>query len=161
MADSHGNKNAVRHIFEKTREEADMYVHLGDGLTDLDDIRAEHPELDIRTVVGNCDYGIQGPQFNIIKAGKYNLYIAHGHMLRVNYGIDFIRKTAAGYNCKIVIGKGAVYSEHNWLLVEISPGVWRHVDPERQGYNIFLLTDEELEAYDGIKSNVKYSLQLS
>ena len=103
MADSHGNKNAVRHIFEKTREEADMYVHLGDGLTDLDDIRAEHPELDIRTVVGNCDYGIQGPQFNIIKAGKYNLYIAHGHMLRVNYGIDFIRKTAAGYNCKIVM----------------------------------------------------------
>ena len=64
--------------------------------------------------------------------------------------------TAAGYNCKIVIGKGAVYSEHNWLLVEVSPGVWRHVDPERQGYNIFLLTDSELEAYDGIRSNVRY-----
>lgn len=64
--------------------------------------------------------------------------------------------TAAGYNCKIVIGKGAVYSEHNWLLVEVSPGVWRHVDPERQGYNIFLLTDAELEAYDGIRSNVRY-----
>lgn len=63
---------------------------------------------------------------------------------------------AAGYNCQIVIGKGAVYSEHNWLLVETSPGVWRHVDPERQGYNIFLLTDAELEAYDGIRSNVRY-----
>lgn len=63
---------------------------------------------------------------------------------------------AAGYNCQIVVGKGAVYSEHNWLLVETSPGVWRHLDPERQGYNIFLLTDSELEAYDGIKSNVRY-----
>ena len=64
--------------------------------------------------------------------------------------------TAAGYNCRIVVGVGAVYSEHNWVLVEISPGVWRHVDPERQGYNIYMLTDAQLESFDGITRSVRY-----
>lgn len=64
--------------------------------------------------------------------------------------------TLAGYNCRIVIGRGAVYSEHNWILIEIAPGVWRHMDPERQGYYIYMLTDAQLEAYDGIARTVRY-----
>lgn len=62
----------------------------------------------------------------------------------------------AGYNCQIVVGKGAIYSEHNWILIEISPGVWRHMDPERKNYYIYMLTDAQLESYDGIARSVRY-----
>lgn len=63
---------------------------------------------------------------------------------------------AAGYNCQIVIGKGAYYSEHNWILIEVSPGVWRHMDPERQGLWVYMLTDAELDALDGCSRGVRY-----
>ena len=59
----------------------------------------------------------------------------------------------AGYNCKIVVGKGYSASEHNWVIVETSPGVWRHMDTERQGIKVYLATDAELEAWD--KKNLK------
>jgi len=62
----------------------------------------------------------------------------------------------AGYNCQIVVGRGAIYSEHNWILIEIAPGVWRHMDPERKGYYIYMLTDAQLESYDGIAKSVRY-----
>ncbi len=64
--------------------------------------------------------------------------------------------TAAGYNCQIVIGKGAVYSEHNWILIEIEPGVWRHLDTERKSLRVYLWTDEQLKAKNGISPNVRY-----
>ena len=64
--------------------------------------------------------------------------------------------TLSGYNCRIVVGRGAVYSEHNWILIEIAPGVWRHMDPERKGYYIYMLTDAQLQAYDGIAPSVRY-----
>ena len=103
MADSHGDEMALKKIFDKTYDSGDIFVHLGDGLNDLLRIRAQFPKLDIRTVTGNCDYGSQAPMFIIIPSIQGNIYIAHGHMLRVNYGIDFIRRTAAGYNCKLVM----------------------------------------------------------
>lgn len=103
MSDSHGKAASVNKIFEKTKDVGDIFVHLGDGLKELDDIRVKYPKLDIRTVAGNCDYGVSAPLFNIIRAGNVNIYAAHGHMLRVNYGTDFIRRTAAGFNCKIVM----------------------------------------------------------
>ncbi len=64
--------------------------------------------------------------------------------------------TAAGYNCQIVIGKGAVYSEHNWILIEVEPGVWRHLDTERKSLRVFLWTDEQLKAKNWITKNVRY-----
>ena len=39
---------------------------------------------------------------------------------------------------------------HYWLLVEMSPGVWRHMDTMRKNHHVFNLTDDELWAkHDG------------
>lgn len=64
--------------------------------------------------------------------------------------------TAAGYNCQIVVGKGAYYAEHNWIIIETSPGVWRHMDPERQGLWVYMMTDAELDALDGSSRGIRY-----
>lgn len=63
---------------------------------------------------------------------------------------------AAGYNSMIVVGKGAIYSEHNWLLIEVEPGVWRHLDTERKSLKVYLVTDAQLDAWNGISKNVRY-----
>ncbi|MDO4318253.1 MAG: transglutaminase-like domain-containing protein, partial [Lachnospiraceae bacterium] len=61
----------------------------------------------------------------------------------------------AGYNCQIIVGVGAVASEHNWVIVEVEPGVWRHMDTQHTK-ETFLLTDEELEARNGKSPYVNY-----
>jgi hypothetical protein len=63
---------------------------------------------------------------------------------------------AAGYNSVIVVGKGAIYSEHNWLLVEVSDGVWRHYDPERQRLDVNGWTDEKLSSYNWYTRGTRY-----
>lgn len=63
---------------------------------------------------------------------------------------------AAGYNCQIVVGKGAYYAEHNWIIIEVSPGVWRHMDPERTHMWVYLKTDAELDALDGSARGIRY-----
>ena len=53
-----------------------------------------------------------------------------------------------GVNSYMVVGQNANGSEHDWLLFEMSPGVWRHVDPYRGGwtemFGLFGLTDAQL-----------------
>lgn len=63
---------------------------------------------------------------------------------------------AAGYNCQIVVGKGAFYAEHNWIIMEVSPGVWRHLDPERTHMWVYMKTDADLEALDGSARGIRY-----
>ena len=63
---------------------------------------------------------------------------------------DFVTLTAAllnraGYQTKTVRG----HLGHRWLLVQMSPGVWRHMDTMRNWIPAYNLTDDELAEYDG------------
>lgn len=65
--------------------------------------------------------------------------------------------TALGYNVQIVVGKGMYYSEHNWLVIEVEPGVWRHMDTQRKSLEVYLVTDTQLEEWDSDESlGVRY-----
>lgn len=53
----------------------------------------------------------------------------------------------AGYK-NVIVHCDPMQSRHQWNLVEIEPGVWRHMDTFRKAYRIFLMTDDEIAAYD-------------
>ena len=59
----------------------------------------------------------------------------------------------AGYR-NVIVHCDPNQSRHQWNLVEIRPGVWRHMDTFRKAYRIFLLTDEEIASFD--TDNVPY-----
>ena len=71
------------------------------------------------------------------------------HMFNTGYGscLHFCAVTEmllnrAGYATQWVRGELG----HYWLLVEMSPGVWRHMDTMRKNYHVYNLTDAELLA---------------
>ena len=71
------------------------------------------------------------------------------HMFNTGYGscLNFCAITElllnrAGYATQWVRGELG----HYWLLVEMSPGVWRHMDTMRKNYHVYNLTDAELLA---------------
>ena len=70
--------------------------------------------------------------------------------------ITYLLLKKAGYNCQIVIGKGYYATEHNWVIIEVSPGVWRHMDTERGGIKVFLVTDAQLDAWNMKWPSVRY-----
>lgn len=71
------------------------------------------------------------------------------HFLNTGYGacIHFCALTEmllnrSGYATHWVRGELG----HYWLLVEMSPGVWRHMDTMRKNYHVYNLTDAEVLA---------------
>lgn len=103
MSDSHGNRAALEKIFERTKDSGDIFIHLGDGERELDEMRMKYPSLDIRHVSGNCDYASMSPGADIISAGDVKVFFTHGHRYQVKYGTETIRSLARDRGCKVVL----------------------------------------------------------
>ncbi len=59
----------------------------------------------------------------------------------------------AGYK-NVIVHCDPKQSRHQWNLVQIRPGVWRHMDTYRKAFKVFLITDDELAELD--TDNVPY-----
>lgn len=103
MSDSHGNRSALKKIFDKTADSGDIFVHLGDGEKELDLMVTLHPELDIRHVAGNCDWGSLSPDHDVVIAGDIRIFITHGHTFGVNYGKERIIAEAKKLGCSAAL----------------------------------------------------------
>lgn len=103
MSDSHGNRRALEEIFSRTADNANMFIHLGDGERELDLIRMKYPELEIHHVAGNCDYASMSPTTDIIQAGDVKILCTHGHRCMVKHGTETLRSMARDRGCKIAL----------------------------------------------------------
>ena len=59
--------------------------------------------------------------------------------------LTYVMAKALGYDCYIITGPSVNASEHNWALIEVEPGVWRHFDAEWKD-DVYWLTDAEMDA---------------
>ncbi|MEG1943331.1 MAG: YfcE family phosphodiesterase [Angelakisella sp.] len=87
MSDSHGNFNRVRQVVEVNKDTTDIFIHLGDGLDEFDDMHHVYPQLHFVGVKGNNDWGSMEPKVKLITCGGKNIMLAHGDLYRVKYGI--------------------------------------------------------------------------
>ncbi|MGN0665664.1 MAG: metallophosphoesterase family protein [Huintestinicola sp.] len=103
MSDSHGKKSALDRIFSMSAENGDIFIHLGDGEKELGMIRSEYPGLDIRHVMGNCDWNSGSPIMTVIEVEGVKILCSHGHRYNVNYGTELIRSVARDNDCRVVL----------------------------------------------------------
>ncbi len=102
MSDSHGNMGQVERII-KSNPDADMFVHLGDGEREVAAVRVKYPQLDFRSVSGNCDYSRESPVFLIVEAGGARIFCTHGHRYEVRYGTDTLSYIARDNGCNAAL----------------------------------------------------------
>lgn len=103
FSDSHRNYHNVQKLFEHTHLTTDIYIFLGDGSDDLENIRMFYPDKQILTVAGNCDYRSVDPLMATVEVcGKKILY-THGHMHAVNFGISWLKKLAAENGADVIL----------------------------------------------------------
>ncbi len=103
MADSHGNLDALKKIFEQTSQSGNIFVHLGDGLKELETIKKEYTALNIREVAGNCDYRSTAKAYDFIFAGGAKILITHGHKYGVSYGMEELTTLARVNGCNVAL----------------------------------------------------------
>lgn len=80
----------------------DMLIHLGDAEGEEDYIK-ELADCEVEMIAGNNDYFSDLKRESVIKIGKYNVLLTHGHYYYVSVGLDFIRQEAIGRSMDIVM----------------------------------------------------------
>lgn len=101
VSDTHRRHENLKKAL-KEQGSIDMLIHLGDAEGEEDYIR-ELAECEVEMIAGNNDYFSTLKQEAVIKIGKYNVLLTHGHYYYVSVGLNFIREEAIGRNMDIVM----------------------------------------------------------
>lgn len=86
MSDSHGRRDLVEDCVRR-HTEAEVVIHLGDVLTDVEYLVPQFPEKQFYFVHGNCDWRTDYPAAQCVEIGGVRVFFAHGHRLAVKYGL--------------------------------------------------------------------------
>lgn len=103
VSDTHGDFRTLRKVVD-AHQEADIIVHCGDGVRDIDRIQDIYPEKKIINVRGNCDLGEnQVSLIEIFMVQGKKIMVTHGHLFEVKYGLNRIIYEAKETNCDVVL----------------------------------------------------------
>lgn len=92
ISDSHQRESSVFEIVERHKDNADLFVFLGDGQSDIDTVLLVYPDIKIERVAGNCDWGSEYPTKKIISFDGKRILITHGHPFYVKHGYSVIEQ---------------------------------------------------------------------
>ncbi|MBQ3161358.1 MAG: metallophosphoesterase [Oscillospiraceae bacterium] len=98
MSDSHGQSSQVERII-RANPEADMFIHLGDGESEIAQMKIKYPDIDLRSVRGNCDWSKDSPDFLVVDCGTAKIFCCHGHRYSVKSGTELLRSIARDNGC--------------------------------------------------------------
>ncbi len=120
VSDSHRNFDALLQTMEQNLD-LDYMIHLGDGEREFDDLRALYPEKKLLNVRGNCDYGSETRDTDILICEKQKILFTHSHCYN---GLGHMVDTAKAAKASMVLfghTHRPLNSEKNGILL-LNPG---------------------------------------
>ena len=93
FSDSHNDFDALHRIVN-AQPEADMFVHLGDGQPEFDDLQALYPDKRMMFIRGNCDWDSFAKDEAVLTLGGRRVFLTHGHMYNVKRGQQALLRKA-------------------------------------------------------------------
>lgn len=86
VSDTHKDFLSLRKIAERNMQNADLFIHLGDLEEDVKKLKALYPNLPVRQVRGNCDFGSKLKTVDTVEVGGVKIFFCHGHTMMVGSG---------------------------------------------------------------------------
>lgn len=113
MSDTHRSYAPVEKII-RLHGDADLFIHLGDGESEIERVLSGHPGLAdrFRYVRGNCDHGSFAEKTAFIDADGHRILATHGHDYQVRFTLELLKQAADENNCDIVLF-GHTHSRYN------------------------------------------------
>ena len=149
MSDSHRNFRNVQRVMEK-HPDADLYIHLGDGEREFEDVQNLYPDRRYLWVAGNCDFGSETKNSDLVKlSGKKCSDYPRAHLLcqalpvgtkNCGSGLPSQRSTVRAHPCG--------YTEYDGGLYIMNPGSLSIPRQGRPTYGILDITSQ------GIMTNI-------
>lgn len=141
VSDTHGDYFNFEKVIE-TQSKADLFIHLGDGEQEADEIADLYPSKKFLTVSGNCDFGSPSPASGeIILAGK-RIFYTHGHPYQVKYGLTGLIMEARNRKADIALygHTHESYTSYEDGLYIMNPGSLGHPHDGKPTYGVIDLT---------------------
>ncbi|MBE5744741.1 MAG: metallophosphoesterase [Clostridiales bacterium] len=143
LADSHGNVKGVEKLRPLVTEN-DYFIHLGDGVGDIRELRKDYPEK-AYFCAGNCDFLPAYPTEGVLEVEKLRIFYTHGHKYGVKNGLDRLAERAREKDCSVAL-YGHTHtpriSEINGVTL-INPGAMR-LSGENAVYAYLVVNGEKL-----------------
>lgn len=103
ISDTHRDFHGLYELVEQQKSCTDLFVHLGDGERELEDLLALMPDLPLRRVQGNCDLCSLAPEKDLVQAEGIRLFITHGHLYHVKYSLEALIEEARMLHASIAL----------------------------------------------------------
>lgn len=101
VSDAHGKGMRINKVIENIGE-IDYILYGGDNIRDLANLKVK-AETKLIAVKGNCDYGVDCPEEEIIDLENHRIFLTHGHKYRVKLGLDRLYYKAKEVGADIVV----------------------------------------------------------
>ncbi len=101
ISDTHGNSDIFYEIASRNQN-ADLFIHLGDGEREFEDMRNAFPLSAFLMVRGNNDWG-SAPLVNTINLEGHKIYMTHGHRFDGMSIASYVAAVAKTNECKIAL----------------------------------------------------------
>ena len=136
FSDSHRSWSGMIQAIDE--QKPDQVIHLGDLISDAEEISYLYPKLPVRMVPGNCDGWTTVPSIKQITLQGRSILLSHGHLWGVKSGCDaaIARARAAGADI-LLFGH-----THQPLCQQMEDGLWvLNPGPSRSSYGTILLEE--------------------
>ncbi|WP_416353097.1 YfcE family phosphodiesterase [Agrilactobacillus fermenti] len=115
VSDNHGDQDILQKLLAVYGNRVDAFIHCGDSeLTFTDELVSK-----MTIVRGNMDFDDRFPLTMILKNTVDKIFVAHGHRLNVNFGLDQLYLAALKVQANI-----AFYGHTHQLGCTMSNGVF-------------------------------------
>lgn len=147
VSDSHGNARALEEVVRRHRQEADAFLHLGDGLQELSRLLDREPGLPFFYVRGNCDSSLILPQAQkteIRSFGPVKILYTHGDLYQVKWDLDTLWEAAHGAQAQVALYGHSHLARADYLggIHLINPGSLTQPREGQPGYLVLDITPE-------------------
>lgn len=145
FSDSHRMESRVFEVIERHKDNADLFLFLGDGNDDVDTAIMVYRDINIDRVSGNCDFSSPYPSSKIIEFAGKRILFTHGHPYYVKHGYSMIMEEAERQSIDICLfGHTHIpYTEIVNKTYYMNPGSLRD-----GAYGIIDITDKGTLAYN-------------
>lgn len=119
MSDSHTRLDLVHQVIERHLAEADLFVHLGDGVSEFKQVQGQYPQKQFLCVQGNCDLSSSDPVTNLLVANSVRILYTHGHRFYVKNTMEHLKEAAKVAKAKVVL-----YGHTHYQQFEYDDGLY-------------------------------------
>ena len=117
LSDSH---RAIGAMYDAAMlEDPDAIMHLGDHVSDAEELSYALDLIDFYMVRGNCDFGAQAPETILTELGGVRLFLTHGHLFGVKSGMSRLKLEADRVGADI-----ALFGHTHRALSEMMQGLY-------------------------------------